>query len=58
MSVRWRTAGGDRTRLSVAEFCRRYLLELVRAAVVWECFSARLLELGHVQVSRSIVGSA
>ena len=43
---------------SAEEYGRRYLMERVGAAVLWECFSARLLELGHVQVSRSIVGSA
>ena len=55
--MRWRTAGGDKTRLRVEEYGRRYLLELVRAAVVQECVVAQLVEQGQISVSRIIVGS-
>ena len=48
VEVRWRTASGDRMGLSAEEYGRRYLMELVGAAVLWECFGARLLELGQV----------
>ena len=37
MGVRWRTADGALTRLSVNEVSRRRLLELAMAAEVWEC---------------------
>ena len=39
VEVRWRTASGDMTRLSVKDFGRKYLLELARAAVVYECLA-------------------
>ena len=44
MGVRWRTADGALTRLNVDEYVRKNLLELARAAVVWECFGAWLME--------------
>ena len=43
--LRWRTAAGAMTRLSVNEVSRRRLLELVMVAGVMECFGARLMEL-------------
>ena len=43
--VRWRTADGAMTRLSVKEVSRRCLLELAMAAGVMECVGARLMEL-------------
>ena len=43
--VRWRTADGAMTRLSVNDVSRRRLLELAMAAGVWECVGARLMEL-------------
>ena len=43
--MRWRTANGAMTRLSVNEYSRRRLLELAMAAGVWECVGARLMEL-------------
>ena len=43
--VRWRTAEGAMTRLSVNEISRRRLLELALAAGVMECVGARLMEL-------------
>ena len=46
--MRWRTAGGDITRLSVEEYGREYLLELERAAVAWDCVGGWLLEIGQV----------
>ena len=42
--LRWRTAVEDTTRVSVEEYVRRYLLELTRAAVMWECVGAQLME--------------
>ena len=45
MGLRWRRAGGDMTSLSVEKYGRRYLLKLVRAAVVWDCVGARLVEI-------------
>ena len=45
--MRWRTADGAMTRLSVNEVNRRRLLELAMAAGVWECVGARLMELWH-----------
>ena len=42
--VRWRTADGAMTRLSVNEVSRMRLLELAMAAGV-ECVGARLMEL-------------
>ena len=50
-------AGGDETRLRVAEYVRRYLLELVGASLVRECVVARLVEQEQVLVSRSLLGS-
>ena len=55
MGVLWRAAGGDMTRLRVEECGRRYLLKLVRAAVVRDCVGARLVKIGHVLGSRSMV---
>ena len=43
--MRWRTADGAMTRLSVNEVSRRRLLELAMAAGVWDCVRARLMEL-------------
>ena len=43
--VRWRTADGAMTRLSVNEVSRRRLLELAMAAWVMECVGARMMEL-------------
>ena len=43
--MRWRTADGAMTRLSVNEVSRSCLLELTMAAGVWECVGARLTEL-------------
>ena len=43
--VRWRTADGAMTRLSVNEVSRMPLLELAMAAGVMECVGARLMEL-------------
>ena len=43
--VRWRTADGAMTRLSVNELSRMRLLELAMAAGVKECVGARLMEL-------------
>ena len=43
--MRWRTADGAMTRLSVIEVSRRHLLELAMAAGVMECVGARLMEL-------------
>ena len=45
MGVRWRTADGAMTKLSVNEVKRRRLLELALAAGVMECVGARLMEL-------------
>ena len=56
MIVRWRTADGALTRLRVEEYDRRYLMNLVRAAVVWDCVGARLVKIGHVLGSRSMIG--
>ena len=36
------------TRLSVEEYGRRYLLKLVRAAVLRDYVGARLVKIGHV----------
>ena len=41
--VRWRTADGAMTRLSVNEVSRMRLLELAMAAGVIECVGARLI---------------
>ena len=46
--VRWRTADGALTRLSVDEYGRKFLLELARAIVVWDCVGARLVEIVQV----------
>ena len=43
--VRWRTANGAMTRLSVNEVSKRRLLELAMTAGVKECVGARLMEL-------------
>ena len=43
--VRWRTADGALTRLSVNEISRRRLLELAMGAGVMECVGALLMEL-------------
>ena len=43
------------TRLRVEEYSRRYLLNLVRAAVVRDCVGARLVKIGQVLGSRSMV---
>ena len=45
--MRWRTADGAFTRLSVIEVIRRRLLELAMVAVVLECIGARLMKLLH-----------
>ena len=42
--MRWRTADGAMTQLSVNEVSRRRLLELAMAAGMMECVGARLLE--------------
>ena len=42
--VRWRTADGAMSRLSVNEVVRRRLLKLAMAAGMMECFGARLME--------------
>ena len=47
MGVRWRTAVGARTRLSVEKYGNNYLPELARAAVVREGVGARLAKLRH-----------
>ena len=44
------------TRLRIEECGRRYLLKLVRTAVVRDCVGARLVTIGHVLRSRSMVG--
>ena len=41
--MRWRTADGAITRLSVSAVSRRHLLELATAAGVVECVGARLM---------------
>ena len=41
----WRTAGEDRTRLSVEEYGRNYVMELARAGVLCECVGAQLMEI-------------
>ena len=43
--MRWRTADGAITRLSVNEISRRRLLGLAMAAGMWECAGALLMEL-------------
>ena len=43
--VRWRTADGAMTKLSVNEVSRRRLLELALAAGLMECVGARLMEI-------------
>ena len=45
------------TRLRVEEYCRRYLLKLVRSAVVRDCLGARLVRIRHVLGSMSMVGT-
>ena len=45
VEVRWRTANGAMTRLSVDEISRKCLLELTMAAGVMECVGTRLMEL-------------
>ena len=54
---RWRKAGEANSFLKFKVYSRKYLLELERATGVWECVDARLVEIRHVQVSRSLVGS-
>ena len=44
MGVSWRTAVGARTRLSVKENGKKYLLEPAWAALVRECVGAWLAE--------------
>ena len=56
VGVLWHAAGGDMTRLSIEEYGRRYLLKLVRAAVVRDCVGALLVKIGHILGSRSMVG--
>ena len=46
--MRWRTADGALASLSVDERGRKFLLELARAIVVWDCVGARLGEIGQV----------
>ena len=48
LGVLWRTADGALTRLSVKERGRKFLLELARAIVVWDCVGARLVEIVQV----------
>ena len=43
--MRWRTADGAMTRLSVNNVSKRRLMELAVAAGVMECVGARLMEL-------------
>ena len=43
--MRWRTADGAMTKLSVNEVSRRRLLELALAAGLMECVGARLMEI-------------
>ena len=43
--VRWRTADGALTRLSVNEVSRRRPMELAMAAGVMECVDPRLMDL-------------
>ena len=43
-----RTAGGDRTRLSVEEYSSNYLMELARAVVICKCGGAQLVEISRV----------
>ena len=45
MGVRWRTADGAITRLSVNKVSRRRSMELAMAAGVMKCVGARLKEL-------------
>ena len=45
MVVRWRTADGALTRLSVDEYGGKFLLELAWVAVVWDCVGDRMVEL-------------
>ena len=45
VGVRWCTAGGAVTQVSVKEVSRRRLLELAMASRVWECVGTRLMEL-------------
>ena len=56
VGVLWRTADAALTRLIVDERGRMFLLELVRAFVVRECVVARLVTIGHVLGSKSMVG--
>ena len=48
MGLCWRTADGALTRFCVKEFGRKYLREMERAAVEFECVGARLLKVRHV----------
>ena len=48
VGVLWRTADGALTLLSVDERGRKFLLELGRAIVVWDCVGAQLVEIGQV----------
>ena len=43
--VRWRTADGDKTRLSFEKHGRKYVLQLASAAVVRDCVGDRIVEL-------------
>ena len=56
MGLRWRAAGGDRTGLRVEEYGWNYLSELAGADVSCDCVGARLVKIGHVLGSRSMVG--
>ena len=58
MGLRQREAGGDRTGLRVEEYGWSYLTELAGAAVSCDCVGARLVKIGHVLGSRSMVGSS
>ena len=48
VGVRWRTADGPLTRFSVKEYGRKYLREMERAAVVFDCVGALMAEMRHV----------
>ena len=48
MGVRWRTADGALTPFGVKEVGKKYLSEMERAAVVFECVGTRLVEMRQV----------
>ena len=56
MVLRRRAAGGDKTGLRVEEYGWNYLTELPGAAESCDCVGARLVKIGHVLGSRSMVG--